>query len=64
MVHMPTKRAQYYPVFRRLSYYVTDQAKAILHDVTEDQARAAIKEVATGHKEVVQVLEIIPNHKI
>jgi len=65
MVHTsPIKRAQYYPMFRRLSYYVTDQAKATIHDISEDQARAKIHELATGHKEIVQVLEIVPNNKI
>lgn len=60
----PTKKAQYYPHLKRLTYWVTDQAKQTIHDISESQARAYIKEAATGHREIVQVLEIVPNNKI
>jgi len=59
------KTAQYYPALKRLSYWVTDRAKQTLHSVdTESQARTALWEVATGFREIVQVLEILPNTKI
>jgi len=59
------KTAQYYPALKRLSYWVTNQAKQTLHNIeTVEQARMALWEVATGFREIVQVLEILPNTKI
>ena len=57
--------AQYYLTLKRLSYWVTDRAKQTLHNIdTESQARTALWEVATGVREIVQVLKILPNTKI
>ena len=61
---MPQKRAIYYPALQKLTYYVSDLAKATVFNVTEHQARGLIYEVATGHREIVQALDIVPNNKI
>lgn len=62
--NIPIKHATYYVDKQRLTYYVTDLAQQTLYGLTEPQARAELKAVATGHKEIVQVLDVVPNSKI
>lgn len=60
----PLKRALYYPALQKLTYFVSDRAQATVYHLTEAQARGIIRDIATGHREIVQILEIVPNSKI
>lgn len=62
--HEPIRIARYYPAQKRFTYFIADKIQVTTHGLTEAEARALIRRLADGPKELVQKLEIVPTTKV